>query len=1065
MPQKARLLASLLFLTPTLHTAKLDLIAQVRKTKKDHPLAEIVILAPSAGVIADLCGVLGNTIGVKLYQFYWLGNAILDEASIPIHEINDTAIRRLIRIILSELNCENKLSSFAPMRSKPGFSEVLLDWVREMKSQGIFPEQFAEYALLSGEDRDMQLAEFYSHYQGFLQRHNFSDADGLLWISAEALEKNPVLFQSDGALFVYGFDQFTPLQVRILEQLSRRFTALSIFLVWDENRPENSLALARLNQTRQTIIQRIQPQVHQLADDVPAPQTLEHLRKTLFETGEKYPINNDDTTIHLIEAPSREAEVRRTLLEIKRLLIEGVTLAEIAVLAPNLSVYLPIVRSVAEEYGIPIEYHVPLLNNPAVAALVKLLRLYPDFPWRDTFDILRSPYICQTWLSDEQIDLLDQLSRERPVVSGRDQWLFALQPLDAQEPDAEDEDLSSPPLVSRLLPQVLAAIEEGLNSFFDHLTPLIPATYQEFTWWIQTALIGLFLRGETPEDEIVEPGATLDLLGCCQKTLFSRRDLAAIDLVMDTLRLLYSAAELIPAEKVVTWETFRDDLISSLRVVQIPPDPSQNLARFSRLEEGRSREVDYLFILGLSEGEFPRSPEVDVLYSQNERERHPLPLIRFTQADDASLWWQALGNCRKRLTILRPYIDVNGAPWQTSPYWDAVLGRFINLEVEHIPIAEAPSLENAASANEYLIALAHSQADQIPDAIADQWSYIQNANQVMHQRQSYHPPGEYEGILQNYNLRRELASRFDASHIWSASRLNRYADCPFGFFAEHILELKARQEPQEGLDAIQRGSILHAVLEHFFRKLTGVSIRITISNLDKILDLLDKSCTAVFLASPQRYGIRPGVLWRYEQEELRRMVRVLVSWECEQNGENARYSPYLQEAGFGFSKNGPPPLDIKSGSIEYRLHGLIDRLDRDAAGNLRVLDYKSGSVAYSKADMEKGLALQTALYALAAEKFWLEEGAIVAESHYWHIPSREASGNLDFQGTVRESDLAESAISQAALNVERVRAGVFPSAPAKPGAGSMLCRGNCDYSSICRVTRQSIHKARQGNFS
>jgi hypothetical protein len=38
--------------------------------------------------------------GVQMYQFYRLVNAVLDETGIPIHEINDTAIRRLIRRIL-----------------------------------------------------------------------------------------------------------------------------------------------------------------------------------------------------------------------------------------------------------------------------------------------------------------------------------------------------------------------------------------------------------------------------------------------------------------------------------------------------------------------------------------------------------------------------------------------------------------------------------------------------------------------------------------------------------------------------------------------------------------------------------------------------------------------------------------------------------------------------------------------------------------------------------------------------------------------------------------------------
>lgn len=1056
-------MATQLFLTPTIHTALRHLISQIGEAKREDPLAPVVILLPTAGVIHDLRSKLGDTMGVQMYQFYRLGHAVLDEAGIPIHEINDTAIRRLIRGILAELNDESKLTTFAPVWEKPGFIEVLLGWVREMKSQGIFPEAYDEYARESGNERDRQLAEFYTRYQRFLQKHDYSDADGLLWVTAEALEKDTDLFSCDGPLFILGFDQFTPVQIRILEQFATRFADLKIYLLWDDNRSENSLALARLHQTRESLVRSLPCHVELLDEQEPPSPILAHLHGTIFEVGEKTVAGDQD--IRLIEAPSREAETRRTILEVKRLLMVDVSPAEIAVLAPNPKVYLSLIRVVAAEYGVPIEYDSPLMDNPAIATLADLLNLTPDFPWRDTLDILRSPYICQAWLTDDQIELLDQLSRERPVIAGREQWAFALQPVNTVDQDAEDEDLGSPPLVAKLPPEVLAAIDQGLAAFFDHLTPPMTATYREFTWWIQTVLIGLFPEEETPEDEIAQAVPTLDLLHCCRSSPFPKRDLQALGLAMTALRRLLSASQTAPGEKVIPWETYRGEFIDMLRVMQIPPDPLQAQVRFGRLEEGRARQVEHLFLLGLSEGEFPTPPPADVLYAPVERESHPLPLIRYTPADDASLWWQVLGNVRQRLTLLRPYIDENGAPWQPSPYWDAILDCFAGLVPEPIPIADHPSEENAASTNELLVALAQSDVQEIPDTVADLWAYARHANRVMQQRQGYQPPGEYEGIVQTPILREELAARFDASHVWSASRLNRYANCPYGFFAEQILKLEAHNDPEKGIDAMGRGIILHAVLEHLYRRLTNLGLALTTTNLEEILQCLDESCAAVFPKAPQRYGFRPSALWTYEQEELQRMLRVLVTWECEQNGESATYSPYLLEVGFGFFKNDIPPLEIKVGDTRFRLHGLIDRLDRDEAGNLRVLDYKSGSTEYSKTDLQKGLALQTALYALAAEQFCLQSEGRVAESKYWHIPSRKASGSINFQGAVRENELAESAIQQAATSVERVRAGVFPSAPGKPAVGGTLCRNNCELAPICRVTRQSIRKARQGGFA
>ena len=1051
-----------LFLSPTTTTGLSHFTALLEEIKRENVLAPVYCLLPTAGAIHDLRERLGDTMGVQMYQFYRLGNAVLDEAGIPIHEINDTAIRRLIKKILGEMNGEGKLTTFSPVMEKPGFVEVILDWVREMKSQGIFPEQYAAYAYEGGNVQDRQLGELYTRYQNFMLDRNYSDADGVLWVTAEALEKTPDLFQTDGPLFIIGFDQFTPVQIRILQQLAERFSALNLYLLWDDRRSENNLVLSRLKRTRDSLFKSIPFDVSTLKDTQASSELLGHIHTNIFEPSEA--LSADNHSIQLIEAPSREAEVRRALQGVKRLLIEGASVADIAILTPNRNAYLPIIRTVATEYGVPIECERPLLDNPVIAAFANLLMLPNSFSWHETFMALRSPYIQQSWLSAEQIELLDLLSRERPVVAGRDQWQFAVRPLDIDTTDREDDDLGRPPLVATLPSDELTGIHDGLMAFFDHLTPPKMATYREYTWWIQAAIIGYLPEEANDEENISEAMPSLDLLDCCQQGPLWDRDMEALGLLMRALRRLLASTETVPTEPEFTWETFRDDILSLLRVMNIPPDPLQASVRFGRLDEGRARIVDFLFVLGLSEGEFPTPPPVDPLYAPIERESHPLPLMRFSPADDASLWWQVIGNVRKQLVILRPYIDNNGAPWQPSPYWDAVRACVKDLNPEQIPIAEHPKLKNSASAGELLSALAQMGAQEIPETFKIEWAYALHAEGIMRQRQSYQPPGPYEGVLESPLLRDELAERYGDDYVWSASRLNRYANCPFGFFAEHLLKLKARHDPEEGLDALQRGSLLHAILEHLYKRLTDNGTDPTTSNLEIVLRYLDESCAEIFPSAPPRYGFRPGALWEYEKEELRRLIRGLVSWECEQNEPTARFLPCLQEAGFGIGRGDRSPLEVVGEHAQFRLGGVIDRVDRDSAGNLRVIDYKSGSTANTKSDLQQGLALQTALYALAAEHFWLQDQGRVAESHYWHIPSRKSSGSLYFLETVREERVAEITIQRAAQSVERIRAGIYPSAPAKPGQGSRSCRNRCDFGSVCRVSRQSIFKAKRGEL-
>jgi hypothetical protein len=153
-----------------------------------------------------------------------------------------------------------------------------------------------------------------------------------------------------------------------------------------------------------------------------------------------------------------------------------------------------------------------------------------------------------------------------------------------------------------------------------------------------------------------------------------------------------------------------------------------------------------------------------------------------------------------------------------------------------------------------------------------------------------------------------------------------------------------------------------------------------------------------------------------------------------------------------------------SAGTAFQIHGVIDRLDRDQEGRWRVVDYKSGSTKYSRRDIQKGLALQSALYALAAERL-LEPQTRVVESYYLHIPLREHSGRLQFEGGARNDETVAEAVDVAGAFVRAVRGGVFPSAPGKPDYGGRACSSHCDFAGLCRVTRQSMQKAQRGGGS
>ena len=1100
-----------LYLAPGLEEARNHVSAATGPTgQSNRPLSTAQLLLPSGEAIRETQRFLGNRLGLRFTQFYGLGRWVLDQTGAYPGEASDVLVTGLVSRLLEELHLQGELTSFNSVWDKPGFARLLVEWIREMKSQGIPAEDFRAYAVATGEERDLQLANIYRRYQSFLSERDLSDPDGLLWLAAEALEANPGLACTEGPFIVLGFDHFNPLQLRILEQLSARCQDFSIYLPWDAARSPDSLALYRLEQTRSALERQLSPQVILLEETAVQVPILKHLKNSVFEQNALKAWDASPPSFRAVSAPSREAEMRYALRQIKELLVKGVASTEIALLAPAPGAYLPLARAVSEEYGVPLQLSQPAGENPALRTLALLLTLAPDFPRRETLDVLRSPYIHQDWLNEGQVELLDRLSRERPVVRGLEQWQFALRPLEPGEPGYDEDERGGPRLARSLGPEALNAIWEGLQAFCNHLTPAPLASYHEYALWIQEAVLGIYPEDEQAEGEVApgevasgevasgevayneaaegveasETRASLRMADCCRESpAYAARDLQALALALGRLRELVQAGQILAAAQMANaresglgsrsretsrmvgppglaaWSAFREELLNLLTYASLPPEPSETGVRFGQLSAARDAPCEHLFVLGLSEGEFPRPPGPDVFYSPQEREQIPLPLRKVDPAEEASLWWQVTCSARRSLTLLRPRLDENGALWLPSPFWEALVDLVEGLVEEQIPIAAPPRVEQAACPSELLVALAASGARAVPALLQPAWERARRCYAVSEQRQSWGQPGIYEGFLAAPDLRAELAERFGPRHSWSASRLNRYGSCPFGFFAQYVLKLEAQPDPEEGFDAMQQGRLLHVVLERSFAGLVKAGLSLALRDQELVLEHLGQACVETFETAPQLFGFRPGSLWAYEKSELKRQLEALLRWECSENGNQARYWPYQQEAAFGLAESRLPALVLEdTDGSRYKVRGMIDRIDRDEDGNLRVIDYKSGSATYSQADIQKGLACQTALYALAAEPL-LPPGARVVECCYLLIPSRQTSGGLQFEGRAVDNETVQAAVVTALSFIRSIRQGEFPSLPAK--AGGLACQSTCEFSGLCRVSRQGIAKARR----
>ena len=210
--------------------------------------------------------------------------------------------------------------------------------------------------------------------------------------------------------------------------------------------------------------------------------------------------------------------------------------------------------------------------------------------------------------------------------------------------------------------------------------------------------------------------------------------------------------------------------------------------------------------------------------------------------------------------------------------------------------------------------------------------------------------------------------RTDASENFSssASRLERYFQCPYAHYLRYILGLNEREKA--GFENTDNGTILHAVLEAFFKLVMRGEIdeENMESRVKRIFDDVALSLRRIAVVADQ-----PTVSRR-----LQRLKEESVSL-CEklfEVGKRSEYSTRYVEEKIGGKEIPPMYLEVDGRRVE--LKGKIDRVDV-LDGKFVVIDYKT----YAGADLKlsgiySGETIQLYVYlnAIADGKGWKPAG-------------------------------------------------------------------------------------------
>ena len=1038
----------------------------------------------------------------EFFNFYDLNARILNLAGQPPRRINESARLGLLRKILYDLKRDNRLSTFAPIVHTSGFLRVVGDLIYELKQNIVYPETYLGAAQTA---KDHELALIYDTYQRLMQNYDFVDREGEGWLALEAVQNNDTLVTDVDLLLVDGYDQFTPVQTSLLSHLSQQAHEVIITLTKapDEDEREKPVVGRRFAEARENLKkqhEKIGASYSVINEDEPKitkNSDLMILAQNIFS--DKAPVETSGG-IKLIEAPEPLQEVAAILREIKRLLINGIRPDDILIALRDWARYHTYIEMYMRLYDLPLMLHYgePLINNPAVTVLLNVLSLpskdpnsVTSFRRRDLLDVLRSPYVQVPGITDEMVDVLDKISQERQVLGGYDNWLKAI---DSASEDFIDEDGNEHPAIIEF--GLGMQLSTDLETFFDNITAPESGTHLGYIEWLED-LIGADTV-EDPDDQAedspefadiaIQPhdAYTLSMPQCIRAISeqadterIINRDASALNQFKDLLRGILTTQEFLRSSLKdqtvkVSWEDFFADIqiaVKNTKPVQRNPIRSGRVL-VTTATEARGLPHEHMFILGLSEGIFPAELPEDPIYLDYERQylnKNGVTLqTQAERADDDGIFYELISQARQTLTLSRPHVR-DGKYWVESHLWRMTRAVFSNLEVQHIGIGQVTPPDDVASLDEAVVALADGLSDvQRKQSIVPlyqwltqthgaYWQHIEQGYEIERDRMSDKPHNAFTGQIVKNDLIEVIAERLDNSYTWSASRLNSYGQCAYRFFAGYMLNLEELKPPQEGMDAMQMGSLNHRILEKTYGAIQEESLTIEPENQEFALEILAEEAEKVFRTAPENYKFRPSALWREEQKVIARRLQQLVALDfsdespLRQFGEERR--PYSLELEFGFGYE-ELRIPIEGGSIKVR--GIIDRVDW-VDGKLVVVDYKTGSSKISTSQTEDGRNFQMMIYLLALEQK-LKQGQHfdIAGGFFWHIRNQTNSGKMTFTDTISDDETVQTGQTHIANYLHKMRLGDFTVQPTKPT--NNRCTSYCEFYQLCRLSNTYQYK-------
>lgn len=258
----------------------------------------------------------------------------------------------------------------------------------------------------------------------------------------------------------------------------------------------------------------------------------------------------------------------------------------------------------------------------------------------------------------------------------------------------------------------------------------------------------------------------------------------------------------------------------------------------------------------------------------------------------------------------------------------------------------------------------------------------------------------------------------------SASQAQSLVNCAYQFYARCLLRLAELEDVVELPDKRDFGEALHEVLRRFHRRWCEAAFHE--ADRGQLAASLREHAHAVFGPQIERAPALLAFARRFDG-----LVNGYLDWLCEHSAAGWRWAGAEERHGVR--------LPLRNGR-EVELTGRIDRIDADAEGRLRVLDYKARSAAdLKKAQRDAGEDIQLPFYGLLLAQP-PESAAYVAFQR-----ASDRDRGVHAVEAERYAEVTEAVAARLRRDLERIADGA-----ALPAHGAASVCDRCEMRGLCR---------------